>query len=67
MANSLNNQFKDLRTEQYAAIYERPIYEKNQYLKAPPGEGWLKREEQTRKKNIDRLVERGVFTLPSAS
>jgi predicted amidohydrolase len=67
MANGLNNQFKDLRTEQYAAIYEKPIYEKNQYLRAPPAEGWLKREEQNRKKNIDRLVERGVFTLPSAS
>jgi hypothetical protein len=65
MANGLYNQFKDLRTEQYAAIYEQPIYPKNQYLKEPPAEGWLKREETTRAKNIERLVERGVFTLPS--
>ena len=64
MANGLYNQFKDLRTEQYAAIYEKPIYPKNQYLKAPPAEGWLKREEATGKKNIDHLVERGVFTFP---
>ena len=67
MANSLYNQFKDLRTEQYAAIYEQPIYPKNQYAEAAPDEGWLKREEQTRKRNIERLVERGVFTRPSAA
>jgi predicted amidohydrolase len=65
MANGLYNQFKDLRTEQYATIYEQPIYPKNQYLKEAPKEGWLKREEQTRAKNIETLVKRGVFTLPS--
>ena len=67
MANSLYNQFKDLRTEQYAAIYEQPIYPKNQYAKEAPAEGWLKREEETRKRNIERLVERGTFTRPSAA
>ena len=66
MANGLNNQFKDLRTEQYAAIYEQPIYPKNQYAKSPPAEGWLKREEQTRASNIELLVKRGVFTRPSS-
>jgi predicted amidohydrolase len=65
VANGLYNQFKDLRAEQYAAIYEQPIYPKNQYAESAPSEGWLKREEQTRQRNIDRLVERGVFTLPS--
>jgi predicted amidohydrolase len=65
MANGLYNQFKDLRTEQYAAIYAKPIYPKNQYLKEAPKEGWLKREEATRAKNIDELVKRGVFTPPS--
>lgn len=64
MANGLLNQFKDLRTEQYAAIYAQPIYPKNQYLKEPPKEGWLAREEATRAKNIQELVRRGVFTLP---
>jgi predicted amidohydrolase len=67
MANGLNNQFKDLRTEQYAAIYANPIYPKNQYLKKAPEEGWLKREEKTRAKNIEELVKRGVFTPPSSN
>jgi predicted amidohydrolase len=67
MANGLNNQFKDLRTEQYAAIYANPIYPKNQYLKEAPKEGWLKREETTRAKNIEELVKRGVFTPPSSN
>ena len=52
IANGLNNQFKDLRTEQYATIYAKPIYPKNQYLNKPPTEGWLAREEATRAKNI---------------
>jgi predicted amidohydrolase len=65
MANGLYNQFKDLRTEQYAAIYARPIYPKNQYLKEPPGEDWLAREKATRAKIIDDLVARCVFTPPS--
>jgi predicted amidohydrolase len=64
MANGLFNQFKDLRTEQYAAIYAQPIYPKNQYLKEAPKEGWLAREEATRAKNIQELVRRGVFTPP---
>ena len=65
IANGLYNQFKDLRTEQYAAIYEKPIYPKNQYLDRPPAEGWLKREETTRANAIKELVNRGVFTPPS--
>jgi predicted amidohydrolase len=65
IANGLYSQFKDLRTEQYAAIYAKPIYPKNQYLKEPPEEGWLAREEKTRAQNIEKLVERGVLTPPS--
>ena len=65
MANGLYNQFKDLRTEQYAAIYSRPIYPKNQYLAEPPQEGWLAREEATRAGAIAELVKRGVLTPPS--
>jgi predicted amidohydrolase len=65
IANGLYNQFKDLRTEQYRAIYDQPIYPKNQYLKEPPGEGWLAREDATRARNIETLVERGVLTPPS--
>lgn len=65
IANGLSNQFKDLRTEQYRAIYDRPIYPKNQYLQNPPQEGWLAREEATRAANIKELVRRGVFVPPS--
>lgn len=65
MANSLYNQFKDLRTEQYAAIYAQPIYPKNQYLKEAPKEGWLAREAATRSKNVEELVKRGVLTPPN--
>jgi predicted amidohydrolase len=65
IANGLYNQFKDLRTEQYRAIYDRPIYPKNQYLEQPPTEGWLAREDATRARNIQTLVERGVFVPPT--
>ncbi|GMA22892.1 hydrolase [Luteimicrobium album] len=65
IANGLHNQFKDLRTEQYRAIYDRPIYPKNQYAAAPPAEGWLDREKQTRARTIELLVDRGVLTPPS--
>ncbi len=65
IANGVTSWFKDLRTEQYAAIYEQPIYEKNQYLKALPSEGWLAREEKRRAGNIEKLVKRGLLTRPS--
>jgi predicted amidohydrolase len=61
-SNGVFNGLKDLRTEQYAAIYEKPIYPKNQYLNEPPAEGWLARERATRARNIKLLEERGVFT-----
>ncbi|HEX4225967.1 MAG TPA: nitrilase-related carbon-nitrogen hydrolase [Pseudonocardiaceae bacterium] len=66
MSNGVTNWFKDLRTEQYAAIYADPIYERNQYLDELPTEGWLAREAATRAKNIAQLVDRGVLTPPSA-
>jgi predicted amidohydrolase len=66
IANGLYNQFKDLRTEQYAAIYADPIYPKNQYLREPPAEGWLAREQKTRANNIKELVRRGTLTPPSS-
>ena len=65
IANGLYNQFKDLRTEQYRAIYDKPIYPKNQYLDQAPTEGWLAREDATRAKNIQTLIERGVFVPPT--
>jgi predicted amidohydrolase len=66
IANGVTNWFKDLRTEQYAAIYETPIYEKGQYSSELPSEGWLSREAKRRSGNIDELVRRGVLTPPSA-
>jgi hypothetical protein len=66
MLNGVTNWFKDLRTEQYAAIYEKSIYEKNQYANELPQEGWLPREAARRDENIKKLVERGVLTPPSA-
>lgn len=65
IANGLYNQFKDLRTEQYRAIYDQPIYPKNQYLEEAPGEGWLAREDATRARSIETLIERGVLTPPT--
>jgi hypothetical protein len=65
-ANGVMNWFKDLRTEQYAAIYEQPIYEKNQYVEELPQEGWLDREGVRRAGNIEKLIERGIITPPSA-
>jgi predicted amidohydrolase len=61
-SNGIFNGFKDLRTEQYAAIYANPIYPKNQYLSEPPSEGWLARERTTREGTIKLLKDRGVFT-----
>jgi predicted amidohydrolase len=66
-ANGVTNWFKDLRTEMYAGIYERPIYEKNQYLTDLPAEGWLAREEKRRAGNIGKLIERGLLVPPSGS
>ena len=63
--NGVTNFLKDLRTEQYAAIYKDPIYPKNQYLNEPPTEGWLAREAATRAKSISRLMERGVIMQPN--
>lgn len=65
VSNGLYNQFKDLRTEQYRAIYDEPIYPKNQYLENAPQEGWLAREESTRAASLKRLIDRGVITPPS--
>ncbi len=65
IANGVTNFLKDLRTEQYAAIYKEPIYPKNQYLNEPPTENWLAREAITRSKTIGGLVKRGVLIPPS--
>jgi predicted amidohydrolase len=65
IANGVTSWFKDLRTEQYAAIYKEEIYGRNQYAEELPQEGWLSREEKRRAANIEALVRRGVLTPPS--
>lgn len=65
VANGLYNQLKDLRTEQYRAIYDKPIYPANQYLDEAPREGWLARERATRAATLQLLIDRGVVTPPS--
>ena len=67
MANGVTNWFKDLRAEQCAAIYKEPIYDKNQYARELPAEGWLPREALRRGRNIDKLVRRGVLTPPAGA
>jgi hypothetical protein len=66
IANGVTSWFKDLRTEQYAAIYQDEIYGRNQYAEELPQEGWLAREEKRRAANIEALVRRGVLTPPSS-
>ena len=61
----LGNNLKDLRTEQFAPIYERTIYPKNQHLDKPPQLGALDREFDTRRSAIEALVKQGIVTPPS--
>jgi len=57
------NWMKDLRTEQYRLIYDRPIYEKNRCLKQPP----LKHADNDRIVHaaVDRMVERDIYKPPA--
>lgn len=65
--NGFGRWFKDLRMEQFAAIYERPIYPKNQYLEEAPTEGWGEREGAVLEANIARLQEQGVLAAPGGN
>src|SRR6266702_4519462 len=58
-----DNWLKDLRTEQYQLIYERPIYPRNFYLDRAP----YKHEEFRREvidKQIGKLHEMGIWSEP---
>lgn len=61
------NNLKDLRTEQFAAIYAEPVYPKNRYLDEPPGEGALEREQEARRQTIATLSQRGTFQAPDGA
>jgi hypothetical protein len=60
-----DNWLKDLRTEQYQLIYERPIYPRNLYLDRPPyGHEEFRREVIS--KQIGKLHEMGVWAQPAS-
>lgn len=65
--NGFGRWLKDLRTEQFAPIYQQAIYPKNQYLREPPTVGWYEREREVLNGCIHRLVERGVLMPPVAA
>lgn len=56
------NWLKDVRTEQYRSIYERPLYEKNRCLEVPP----LKHAENDRviRSAVDRMHELKIWKKP---
>ncbi len=60
-----DNWMKDLRTEQYRLIYDRPIYPKNLYLDRPPY-----RHEDFRREVIEKQIKKmhdlGIWAPPSS-
>ncbi len=59
-----DNWLKDLTTEQYQLIYERPIYPKNLYLKRKPYTHAQYREKVTRKQ-VALLQKLGIWKAPT--
>jgi len=61
--SSWGNWLKDLRTEQYRLIYDRPLYEKNRCIDAPP----LKHAENDKvvRAAAERMFERGIYKRPA--
>ena len=57
------NWLKDLRTEQYRLIYERPLYEKNLAIERPP----LKHAENDEivRAAVERMFELGIYKRPA--
>lgn len=64
LQNGFGRWLKDMRMEQFAPIYARSIYPKNQYLAEAPTLGWHEREVAVLNDNIERLREQGVLTAP---
>jgi hypothetical protein len=63
--NLNSNWLKDLRTEVFRRMYEEPIHPANLWLEQDP----LSHAEvdEIYRGNIERLLERGVYTAPSRS
>jgi hypothetical protein len=63
-AMSLNNNWlKDLRTELFSRMYEKPIHPKNLWLNAEPKPH--AEVDEIYRANIQRLVDRGTWTKPA--
>jgi predicted amidohydrolase len=65
LQNGFGRWFKDMRMEQFAPIYEKPVYPKNQYLEAAPTPGWGERDVAILAGNIERLKRAGVLASPN--
>jgi beta-ureidopropionase len=63
--NLNSNWMKDLRTEIFQKMYEKPIHPKNLWLNQDP----LHHAEvdEIYRQNIRRLIQRGTYTLPASS
>jgi hypothetical protein len=59
-----DNWMKDLRTELYQIVYEKPIYPKNLYLKREPMKHAEYHEKVTRKQ-IDLMHDRDIWKKPA--
>jgi predicted amidohydrolase len=59
-----DNWMKDLRTELYQIVYEKPIYPKNLYLKRKPMKHAEYREKVI-KKQIELMHKRGIWKKPA--
>jgi hypothetical protein len=58
-----DNWMKDLRTELYQLLYERPIYPKNLYLNRPPMKHKEYRDKVIRRQ-IRLMHDRGIWKKP---
>lgn len=63
--NLNSNWMKDLRTEIFQQMYEKPIHPANLWLKQEPAQH--AEVDEVYRDNIRRLIERGTFTPPANS
>jgi beta-ureidopropionase len=63
--NLNSNWLKDLRTEIFQKMYEKPIHPKNLWLNQDPFHH--AEVDEIYRENIGRLIERGAYTLPASS
>jgi len=61
--NLNSNWLKDLRTEIFREMYDKPIHPKNLWLKKDPEQH--RKVDEYYRDNIRRLLERGIYTAPA--